>query len=122
MNTDAEIIDISNLDSGKTININNTIEPIIERIIDMKVNVLTRSIFFAIKTVIAFCVPIPAKIETIPAILIKYEISPNSSGDIMVAMYIQNTLVMPLPITSPIPIIPIFFTESKKFIFLFSFI
>ena len=30
MNTDAEIIDISNLDSGKTININNTIEPLEE--------------------------------------------------------------------------------------------
>ena len=88
----------------------------------MKVNVLTRSIFFAIKTVITFCVPIPEKTETIPAMPIKYEISPNSSGAITLAMYIQNTLAMPFPAISPIPIIPIFLTESKKPIFLLLFI
>ena len=45
---------------------------------------------------------------------IKYEISPNSSGAITLAMYIQNTLAMPFPAISPIPIIPIFLSAEDR--------
>ena len=85
----------------------------------MTLSVFTSSIFFAVKVVIVFCAPIAAKIEHVAAILMRYEISPNSSGVNTLATYIQNIPAILFPIISPIPIAPIPLIESKPPSFLF---